>query len=79
MAKQSLSPKLTAQALSSRADHTRQDSNARLYLVCCPLSVPFGICQLAAGTRQLFVNVVSEYVSWEALHLAKIVVSEQSS
>ncbi len=37
------------------------------------------LCQLAAGTRQLFVNVVSEYVSWEALHLAKIVVSEQSS
>lgn len=79
MAKQSLSPKLTAQALSSMADHTRQDSNARLCLVCCPLSVPVSTCQLAAGTWQLFVNVVSEYVSWEALHLAKIVVSEQSS
>lgn len=79
MAKQSLSPKLTAQALSSMADHTRQDGNARLCLVCCPLSVLVSTCQLAVGTRQLFVNVVSEYVSWEALHLAKIVVSEQSS
>ncbi len=79
MAKQSLSPKLTAQALSSSADHTRQEGNARLCLVCCSLSVPVGSWQLAAGTMQLFINVVSEYVSWEALHLAKIVVSEQSS
>lgn len=45
---------------------------------CLCLLVPAS-WQLAAGTKQLFVNVVSEYVSWEALHLAKIVVSEQSS
>ena len=42
-------------------------------------SAALWLCQLAAGTSQLLVNVVSEYVSWEALHLAKIVVSEQSS
>ena len=50
-----------------------------LPFVCASRLLPVGTCQLAAGTRQLFVNVVSEYVSWEALHLAKIVVSEQSS
>ena len=50
-----------------------------LPFVCAIWHLPAGSWHQAAGTWQLFVNVVSEYVSWEALHIAKIVVSEQSS
>ena len=53
--------------------------SALLPVVCASWHLPVDSWQLAAGTKQLLVNVVSEYVSWEALHLAKIVVSEQSS